>query len=441
MYTYSTYNAFRFSNSPVEKNAPSPMKPRDKNDRNKDHHESPDRHKRKKKEDEESDRERHKKDQSDDEKSKKSRDKKKKKEKKEAEKKKRKEKKERRERKEEKEKKSKEETKKAKTSEELDDKKLKEDVKPEVKPEPTIKPVEETKETKDRQELKETKVDLYGDILTEGIDTKVVESYGKIEETQKDNKPESPLLDVIKDISKDDADVNKELDDSEKDILELHTSEADLKTDIEKTEVLAPVPEKSKWEIDEDVPVTPTTPIDVSKQELKSEKHGGKVTNEVLKRAENAIFAKAINAIRPIEIKKISLDRAKLYSGDRERKNSGEEFNPHNIQVTITGKIEDSVRAPGAELAKCVEVPSEKPRLSVKERLGVKVEDLDRIVKVDRTMDRNRSCSLSPLSKRASEMGGGFPIMERRIEVEDKKKHDEKAKPSRESTRYSRCHR
>lgn len=266
----------------------------------------------------------------------------------------------------------------------------------------------------------ENKADLYADILTDGIDTKVVENYGRIEENNEQSKtpqdPEPP--------NKDDVETSKEYDDSEKDILELHTNEAELKSDLDKSEVLAvPVPEKSKWEMEEDVPNTPTTP-DSSRHDYKPDK-SGKVTNEVLKRAENAIFAKAINAIRPIEIKKISTDRAKLYCGERERKNSEELV----VQVSTT-------RHPGAEPAKCVEVPLEKPRLSVKERLGVKVEDLDRIVKVDRSYDRNRSCSLSPLSKRASEMGGAYPMMERRVEVEERRRYDDRNRSGKYNRNY-----
>lgn len=355
----------------------------------------------------------------------KAREKKKKREKKEAERKKRKEKKEKREKKEEKEKdkekKVKDDIKKVKISEEREQKPQqqisvdvsldKKEKTPELEPEPE-RPVEDTKP------------DLYGDILTEGIDTEVVENYGKFEEHEDETIESPPKLEETE-LNKDEMETFKDYDDSEKDILELHTNEAELKTDLDKNEVLAPVPEKSKWEIDDDLTtITPTTP-DSSKSDFKSDKTG-KVTNEVLKRAENAIFAKAINAIRPIEIKKISGDRAKLYSGDRERKDS-DEFPPHNIKVTIASKCENSERPPGAEPAKCVEVPADKPRLSVKERLGVKVDDLDRIVKVDRSYDRNKSCSLSPLSKRASEMTG-YPLMDRRVEVDERKRHEDRGR-------------
>ncbi|KAF7989293.1 hypothetical protein HCN44_007967 [Aphidius gifuensis] len=71
-------------------------------------------------------------------------------------------------------------------------------------------------------------------------------------------------------------------------------------------------PESDKAEefIKLDVSITSPQHTDINNDELQSTKL---VTSEVLKRAENAIFQKAINAIRPIEIKKISESRKILY--------------------------------------------------------------------------------------------------------------------------------
>ncbi|MDN4163738.1 hypothetical protein, partial [Nocardioides abyssi] len=79
-------------------------------------------------------------------------------------------------------------------------------------------------------------------------------------------------------------------------ILELH-SDMDIKLD--ESDILAPVPEKSKWEVDEDgqLQSSPSDPKEINDSK-------SKVSSEVLKRAENVIFARAINSIRPIEIKK-----------------------------------------------------------------------------------------------------------------------------------------
>lgn len=127
-----------------------------------------------------------------------------------------------------------------------------------------------------------------------------------------------------------------------------------------------------------------------------------KVTNEVLKRAEHALFSRAINAIRPLEIRGISSDRKKLYADPKEptellginkRRSQSPELK-QNVQVTVATKR-------SASRERCVEVVEKKLRqrsgskekerrgstpvanqekqdqrkLPIKERLGVKVDD------------------------------------------------------------------
>lgn len=400
----------------------------------------------------ERDRKDRKRDTSEDEKSKRSKDKRKKKEKKEAERKKKKEKKEKKEQ----EKLKKAEEKKAKESH--DTKEPKEEIKtenekqpqkePDIKPErkePKKEPMKIIKTIKPAEEVEftEPKVELYADILTEGIDNTVVENYGKINE----EKPaESTTPDYTKLVSEE-VSVNND-EDEEKDVsfdgLELQVNETELlKSDFPETksksnEMLAPLPGPSKWEIDEDAPITPDKINADGKSDSKQifERSGKVVTSEVLKRAENAIFAKAINAIRPIEIKKISGDRAKLYSGEKEKPIIMDPVTkaPKNIQITISGWNLDDIPPPGTEpiiiepdiVSKSPPPPS---RLSVKERLGCKVEELDKITKDD----RNRSRTLSPLSRRAEDMGRNVSMCERRVEVDDRRRdgyrrHDQRSR-------------
>lgn len=177
------------------------------------------------------------------------------------------------------------------------------------------------------------------------------------------------------------AAVQKEVEEEDSGILELH-SDMDIKLD--ESDILAPVPEKSKWEFDEDGQLQ-SSPKD--SKELNDSKT--KVSSEVLKRAENVIFARAINSIRPIEIKKISGERAKLYADEKKE----------------------------AEEQKKVDLTVEKPRLSVKERLGKKVDEPDPRVIV---IDNRGSKSLSPFSRR-----------ERRIEVEGHRRQDRRRSRSR----------
>ncbi|XP_044252807.1 E3 ubiquitin-protein ligase RBBP6 isoform X2 [Tribolium madens] len=377
------------SRSPEKKRSPEVRKKSKSKDK-----ESPEKHK-KKKRDTSSDHD--KKTTSDEEKSKKSKDRKKKKEKKDSDRKKRKEKKEKHK-----------------------EKKHKEDVKDQA-----LLKQEEDEEKKGRspnsneENKEEPKPDLYDDMLTEGVDTNVMESYGKMKESsmeKEENFEEKPL-----ERTSEEREIHKEYEDSEKDILEIHP-DIDLKTDLDvKNEMLAHLPEKSKWEVEDDVTLhSQTSPKELGRNEVKSDKLG-KVTNEVLKRAENAIFAKAINAIRPIEIKKISTDRAKLYSGEKE-----EDEKDEDIEIKSILNTEDKSER------KKIEAPSQPPvRLSVKERLGIKIDDIDRIVKVD----RNKSRSVSPFSRRANEIARNYGVGERRVEVVDKRRRERSRERSRHRDR------
>ncbi|XP_025831889.1 E3 ubiquitin-protein ligase RBBP6 [Agrilus planipennis] len=398
---------------------------------------------------------------------KKSRDKKKRKEKKESEKKKRKDKKERKEHDKEKtrkmeehdseqEKVSKEDYPEPKDKEPQRSKEIDEKVLPETElvenreesPETTVSNESGKQKSKETSEIKEEKMksDLYGDLLSEDVDNTVIQTYGKLAKND-DDEQQSPIKPKIVSPEKEEVIIPsieqkeifieepKDLDDSERDILEIHTNESDLKPDLElKNEVLAPIPEKSKWEVEEDSVVIFSESSNIDTKAEKSDK-SAKVTNEVLKRAENAIFAKAINAIRPIEIKKISLDRAKLYSGERDGKERKvEEYKDtdgRNIQVTIPVNYESDIHPPSTETKPVI---TSKPRLSVKERLGVKVDDLDNIIQVE----RNRSRSLSPFSRRANYADRNLGHGERRVQLDERRRRGESSREHQRSSRYDR---
>lgn len=407
----------------------------------KERHESPDRHKRKKHEEtsdkKDSERDKYaKKEMSDDEKTKKSRDKKKKKEKKETDKKKKKERKSREEKhkrkSEEKDKKEKHKTKEenVEVTNDCAEKERSKEIEIPIEETHILPKVDQLSEprsridslrddnsreadherfrNKDRPE--EPPQSLYDDINPENVDNDIVKTYGKLSASEEINKSEDNFERNANE--KFETDVSKEYED----VLDIHTNESELiKTDSDlKPEFLAPLPEKSKWEM-EDEPLN--MPME-SKYDAKTDKTG-KVTNEVLKRAENAIFAKAINAIRPIEIKKISVDRAKLYSGEREKK----EEEVKSLQVTIKGQ-EEVLPSTMIEPPK-VEAVEQQPskRIPVKERLGCKVDDIDRIVKVDR-----RSRSKSPPGRRN---------YERRVEIDDRRDKRDRERYDRDN-RYHR---
>lgn len=152
-----------------------------------------------------------------------------------------------------------------------------------------------------------------------------------------------------------------------------------------KDEFLADLPELSKWERDETVEkseVVPESSDEKPKVHVEENEATKVVTSEVLKRAENAIFQKAINAIRPIEIKKISDSRKVLYQNPEAKVAESK-----NVNVTINVgrnernvEITEPVKKAKLDRSKFKPVPecSSPARLSAKERLGDKVVEEDR---------------------------------------------------------------
>lgn len=223
--------------------------------------------------------------------------------------------------------------------------------------------------------------DLYGDEAAEAVDKEIIQNYVKTDENAESNE------------NKDENDTSKEepFDGIE---LQANADELDLKLDIETTsqnkEMLAPLPELSKWEVDDENIEKCKEPGEITSPE--EEDDGGKVTSDVIKRAENAIFAKAINSLRPIEIKKISSDRLKLYGDDQTK-------GPvNNIQITVpVMDIEHRSIEMNEKKKRSSKTPP--PRLSVKERLGGKVEDVRRPREprvVHSTVERVKSRSKTP---------------------------------------------
>ncbi|XP_058795388.1 E3 ubiquitin-protein ligase RBBP6 isoform X3 [Phymastichus coffea] len=160
-----------------------------------------------------------------------------------------------------------------------------------------------------------------------------------------------------------------------------------------KEEFMAPLPELSKWERDEkpseeeeeEKSATPERPSGDAVNNGGGESEDGKklVTTEVLKRAENAIFQKAINAIRPIEIKKISESRKALYQNPEpkvlEPEPERESRKSMNVIINVD-KNQRNVELSSEPLKKTAKskfknLQLSPTRLSVKERLGEKIED------------------------------------------------------------------
>lgn len=207
-----------------------------------------------------------------------------------------------------------------------------------------------------------------------------------------------------------------------------------------KDEFLAPIPELSKWERDETIEKTEDNEDEdadrspAEKIQRDDEPKSTKmVTSEVLKRAENAIFQKAINAIRPIEIKKISESRKILYQNpepkvletaepaNREARKSVNVTinvgrNERNVEITEPVK---KTKLDRTKFKPVPETPYSPTRLSAKERLGEKVEDnKERKVSpmkgfLERRDGKSESQSRSRSPRREKRIS---PLLERRVE-------------------------
>lgn len=254
---------------------------------------------------------------------------------------------------------------------------------------------------------------LYGDIEGTTVDKEVVENYGKTD----------PITSGIGNIEA---------------TAQLNVSES---SEPKENVVLAPLPELSKWELDDELPgqedkMSRDDPSHSSDQKI--------VTSEVLKRAENAIFQKAINAIRPIDIAKKPVVPEKVPEKDKKEKRDTKDqtakedtieeaitLSPeegeiprearkvaNSIQITIPShqpkaperSVEVAIavksterdvtkiqsRSEKTKLSSVPVIPSSPVRLSAKERLGAKVEtDREETRRVRSTVEQ-KSRSRSP---------------------------------------------
>lgn len=143
-------------------------------------------------------------------------------------------------------------------------------------------------------------------------------------------------------------------------------------------------PEVSKWEREE-IKSLDNSEADVGSADTKKHPEE-KVTSEILKRAENALFARAISAIRPLESKKAK-EASPITSAAR-KGDGGKDSKIQAYQVTVpthesgTRSIElkssDGSRDAGKKRSPL--------RTSIKNRLGIKVSD-----KKSRSRSRSRS--------------------------------------------------
>lgn len=226
---------------------------------------------------------------------------------------------------------------------------------------------------------------LYGDIEGTSVDQTVVENYVKIDEKNeivKNNKDETPATGV----------------------------------EAKEPVVLAPLPELSKWELDEDLP----SQEDKSAGEDGSGKDKKVVTSEVLKRAENAIFQKAINAIRPFDTSK----KSAVIERPKEKKEPEQPIQQKPAETVVDSrearKITNTIQItiPTSSLSRVVERSVEVAQFPI---------DVDKIesTKVKTRLDRSKFTptvlpSTSPVRLSAKERLGA------KIDQEERNKDDSK---------------
>lgn len=157
-----------------------------------------------------------------------------------------------------------------------------------------------------------------------------------------------------------------------------------LNADIDLDEWIAP--EKSKWEREENKSTTSleTSELEVGNGDVKKNPEE-KITSEILKRAENAIFARAISAIRPMENKKVKPlqdheaaagKEASPVTSSMKRPDSVKDSKTQAFQVTIpaneTGNrsVELKTLDGARESSRLKKSPM---RTSIKNRLGIKI--------------------------------------------------------------------
>ncbi|KAJ4441240.1 hypothetical protein ANN_11091 [Periplaneta americana] len=184
---------------------------------------------------------------------------------------------------------------------------------------------------------------LYGDMEDTRIDDSVIANYGKViaeevqdrkvELTEEKSDPDKGSEAVQEGGAQDEVRIKTEVSSDSESVAK--TSGPDpAKANV----MLAPLPEPSKWELEEEF--TPGSSFEKRESEdgsggnAQADKAAGKVvTSEVLKRAENAIFQKAINAIRPIEPpKKVSSSDRKVYTSS-EKRTSGDVAAPEAVET------------------------------------------------------------------------------------------------------------
>lgn len=200
-------------------------------------------------------------------------------------------------------------------------------------------------------------------------------------------------------------------------------------------------PEVSKWEREEYKSATSldNSEVDIAGDSKKNSEE--KVTSEILKRAEHAIFARAISAIRPVENKKIkSVQEHEVSSARKEsspiaclNKKSDTSIELKTFQVTVPAN-ESGSRSVEIKTPECRRetVKKKSPmRTSIKNRLGIKVVDKkERSTTPPRSPKRRLPSDLSRVPRQSRDETRGYRPQVERMAPSSRERH-----PSSENRR------
>lgn len=209
--------------------------------------------------------------------------------------------------------------------------------------------------------------------------------------------------------------------------------------DLEMDDYVAP--EVSKWEREE---YKSATSLDNSEVDLAGDTKKNseeKVTSEILKRAEHAIFARAISAIRPVENKKVkSVQDHEVSSARKESspiacvtKKNDTSIELKAFQVTVPAN-ESGNRSVEIKTPECKRetVKKKSPmRTSIKNRLGIKVVDKkERSTTPPRSPKRRLQPDLSRVPRQSRDEMRGYRSQVERTAPTSRERH-----PSSENRR------
>lgn len=206
------------------------------------------------------------------------------------------------------------------------------------------------------------------------------ESNAQVEEPEDSNALDNSFIDLH---PEGDTNLTERNDDdlaANDGIIDLYDNlDLDLNTEITKDfgmteDEFLQLPEPSKWEKDEEVPQKQPEASTEPAATADPTPDSDKVTNEVIKRAENALFTKSFVAVKPITIESSgsSKSRSNEPTSPLLSAVAKSESRSQSLKITVASDETSKVQERRVSVSTSAQ-SSPKKRLSIKDRLGAKV--------------------------------------------------------------------